>query len=227
MKTYQNGLQRFDYQSTHTYSRPEFKPRVPWEVFGFTQSLLANMEPEDDISQEIVNVTRTVFRDVWDNFYDWENAYCQAAINSLSQQPNAICRASRSIIPNTKELTTQSIHTLHASPKPSEEGQVTELTCRDYRGESFIVSPTMITADVVSVLEFFPYPEYESVTPASRSIFHGDDAEAMPFIPYPEDPTFDFFDHTFEYKTFAWQEGFQDPDSKLIYQDLYFYLDWS
>lgn len=193
------------------------KRRVVEANSAFTSFKISEMDSEEDIPQESVNLTRTVFRDVWNNFYDWENAYCQGVINSLSQPSGAArgsCDFFRSADSSAEKPMTQSTNKLHA-PQKSSEVQVTEVTCWDHRRRSSM-SPTRITADVVSIPEFSPYLEYESVTPTSRSIFQGDDDDSMAFIPYPEDPTFDFFDHTYEYKTFSWQDKFHDPDSTLV-----------
>lgn len=173
------------------------------------------MESGQDISSNAIDQTRTVFRQVWKDFYDWENAYSQGAITSLSQSSGRFRGSSgiaSSIGQSGVDLTTRSVDPSHA---PQESSQ-TQLTRWDYTSGSSTVSPTKITADVVSVLEFRPYLEYESVTPTTRSIFHGDDDSSMAFIPYPEDPAFDFFEHTYEYKTFAWQVKFHDPDSELV-----------
>ncbi|KAI0643504.1 hypothetical protein C8Q79DRAFT_1024750 [Trametes meyenii] len=60
------------------------------------------------------------------------------------------------------------------------------------------------------------YPAYESCTPLSQNILHGDDSHFMPFLPYADDPNFDHQDHALEYKKLAWHEGYRGPDTLEI-----------
>ncbi|KZP28321.1 SET domain-containing protein [Athelia psychrophila] len=73
-----------------------------------------------------------------------------------------------------------------------------------------------ISVDVIAVPEPPSLMHYESSTPASRSIFHGDDDNSMAFMPFPNDPKFDSLEHSLHYKTLSWQDKFDDPDVDLI-----------
>ncbi|KAI0708772.1 hypothetical protein C8T65DRAFT_650065 [Cerioporus squamosus] len=61
-----------------------------------------------------------------------------------------------------------------------------------------------------------PYPSYESCAPINANILHGDDPNYLPFIPFADEPTFDFRDYVYDHKGLAWQEGYRDSDVLAI-----------
>ena len=67
-------------------------------------------------------------------------------------------------------------------------------------------------ADVTTLTEFAPCPDYESCTPMPANVLQGDDSDDMPFIPFADDPKFDSVEHCKEYSRFAWQVINVDPD---------------
>ncbi|KAJ6479302.1 hypothetical protein C8R47DRAFT_983573 [Mycena vitilis] len=63
---------------------------------------------------------------------------------------------------------------------------------------------------------FPPLPAYEYWTPSARNIFHGDDPDDLPYIPFADDPTFDHAKFLREYSTFSWDEPPVDPDLEVV-----------
>ncbi|KAJ7629113.1 hypothetical protein FB45DRAFT_920000 [Roridomyces roridus] len=60
-------------------------------------------------------------------------------------------------------------------------------------------------------------PEHEHCTPSNRNVFVGDDPQAMPFMPFLNDPTFDHDAYADEHKTYAWEpELTVDPDVDAV-----------
>ncbi|KZT18932.1 SET domain-containing protein [Neolentinus lepideus HHB14362 ss-1] len=57
---------------------------------------------------------------------------------------------------------------------------------------------------------------YESNTPSLRNMFHGDDPDNMPFMPFADDPSFDGGEHQRHYKTLSWQNVLFDPDLHIV-----------
>jgi hypothetical protein len=133
--------------------------------------------------EETTVLVRTVFESVWTEFHSQCQAYSRKMIESLT-------------VPEF----------------PVSSQQIDEQFLND--------SPTVWLPDSTQEMEytvsepfFSPHPPYECCTPCTQSILHGDDPEAMPFIPFADDPKFDHLEHTLHYKRFAWQS-----DSK---HDLY------
>jgi len=67
---------------------------------------------------------------------------------------------------------------------------------------------------------FPPYPSYNACTPISRSIMVGDDSDKLPFIPFADDPTYDYRLDIENHSYFAWPNltRTQDPDSNYLYE---------
>ncbi|TFK49251.1 SET domain-containing protein [Heliocybe sulcata] len=84
----------------------------------------------------------------------------------------------------------------------------------DYNG----TNADLLRAEVLTIPEEFnPFVHsYESNTPASHNIFHGDDPDDMPFVPFADDPFFNAIEHQRHYKNLTWQEGLLDPDLNII-----------
>ncbi|KAF8970309.1 hypothetical protein BDZ97DRAFT_1652502, partial [Flammula alnicola] len=57
-----------------------------------------------------------------------------------------------------------------------------------------------------------PYPPYDSCIPISRNIMRGDDPDYLPFIPFSDDPTYDYTYDNDHHKYFAWHKPDRDPD---------------
>jgi histone-lysine N-methyltransferase EZH2 len=55
---------------------------------------------------------------------------------------------------------------------------------------------------------------YEICTPAARNIKVGDDPDQMSFLPFADDPAFDWEPYNKEYGSFAWQHFQLNPACK-------------
>ncbi|RPD55634.1 SET domain-containing protein [Lentinus tigrinus ALCF2SS1-6] len=62
------------------------------------------------------------------------------------------------------------------------------------------------------LISSFAYPEYESCTPAIRSISSRRDQQILEFIPYADEPGFHGAAYSALYDTFAWQTSWYDVD---------------
>jgi hypothetical protein len=160
------------------------------------------------------DVVRSMFRQVWKDFYDWERVYCQSIIEFSAFSSNS-ARSSDNIIPSRNLSASRSrTKTIRPPPQPSLHTiDPVEITILDYTQGKFPVE-TRAMVEVVNVPNVPTPPVYESVTPATRSIHQGDDDDSMAFVPYSDDPTFDALDHTLQYKSFSWQDRFCDPDGE-------------
>jgi hypothetical protein len=166
--------------------------------------------PSDFLDQKNVKLVRSTFKTVWTEFYAWEQVYSQDAIDSLA-------------IPLPVPIATSSFESLQISePSRNKPG------LRRSAGETLTVSDCSssrprherISVETIICDAFDPYPPYESCTPCTTSIFHGDDVDDMPFIPYADDPDFDIVDHMGEYPRLEWQDkqkNVQDPDCEQIH----------
>ena len=65
---------------------------------------------------------------------------------------------------------------------------------------------------------FPPYPSYNACAPLSKNIMVGDDSDKLPFIPFADDPTYDYDSDIGNHSYFAWPNLTQDPDSNHLDQ---------
>jgi hypothetical protein len=129
--------------------------------------------------EETAPLVRNVFRRVWTEFYRNEVTYSRNCIDGL------ICpRPTKPLPPlnlSDSELSTSTL------------------------GNWDAWDAAELYEDIPTDTPFAPHASYESCTPAPQCIFLGDDPEVMPFIPFADDPRFDYIDNTTFYDGFAWQ----------------------
>ncbi|KAH9895569.1 hypothetical protein C8Q73DRAFT_688489 [Cubamyces lactineus] len=147
-------------------------------------------------------VTQT-FKEVWKEYYRWETVHSAQVLRSLAaktpEEPVGIC----SLIGESDD---------DLSEAATDGGSFGRFQLVDDKWDSTIRQAEL----VVDSSHVTPYPPYESCTPITHNILHGDDSNFMPFIPLADDPTFDHRDHVCEYKAFAWQQAYRDPETLEI-----------
>ncbi|THV03667.1 SET domain-containing protein, partial [Dendrothele bispora CBS 962.96] len=63
-------------------------------------------------------------------------------------------------------------------------------------------------------------PDYECCAPTAMSVLVEDDSHYMPFVPFADDPSFDFKSHVEQYKYIAWEHrDFSDVDMETVVYD--------
>ena len=155
------------------------------------------------------NIVKKQFEDVSREYYAWEQIYCSEKIASLCVPTpvvgsitdfNVHLDAPRETHPETSSVSTAGQEALFARYIVHDNGTS---------------EADLVHADVINIIATppTPYPSYESCTPTSRNILHGDDPPAMPFLPFADDPSFNPTDYMLEHTRLAWQEGYRDTDS--------------
>ena len=156
------------------------------------------------------NVVKKQFEDVSREYYAWEQTYCSEKIASLCVS-----------IPVVASITDFNVH-LDASRETHPETSSVSTAGQQALFARYIVHDNgtsgadLVHADVINIIATppTPYPSYESCTPTSRNILHGDDPPAMPFLPFADDSSFDPTDYVLDHSRLAWQEGYRDTDSR-------------
>ncbi|KAF9442123.1 SET domain-containing protein [Macrolepiota fuliginosa MF-IS2] len=143
------------------------------------------------------------FRSCWESFYGWKQTHDVENLSSLmrdvditddpaSPQPTLDIENSK---PQDPYAPTFSVAEYNSDGEPAENYTL--------NSEDFEIEPIQ------------PHPNYASCTPISRSIIVGDDSNYMPFIPYSDDPEFNYEAQIEHYGYFAWQI-LPDPDLEVI-----------
>jgi hypothetical protein len=170
--------------------------------------------PNVDSLAETVDLVCRVSETVSSEFYAWDINYCQETLRSL------LVKA-----PTSHRYPTKDTEVAHAQkarkgkgrsrPKRAEEEfEILEIT----DGPEGCTS-TIVPVEVVELDEALkPHPSYEACTPLMRSICVGDDPHLMPFMPFSDDPEFDYMSYNEQHKFFLWQIPNRDPDcAHLLY----------
>lgn len=147
----------------------------------------------------------SVFREVWVEFYAWEQQYSQDLIQSLAAKEPLSSTA----------WDDHSEHPAHPSDSDTEEFSIWEYDADDICGIEPIKHASYNCTEV-AVMRFKPHPRYQSCTPISSSMRRDVLYDYLaPFAAYADDPGFDLDEHLHGFEdSFSWQTDFKDPDRK-------------
>jgi histone-lysine N-methyltransferase EZH2 len=165
----------------------------------------------DSLAQTADLVCR-VSETVSSEFYARDINYCQETLRSL------LVKAPASPRYPTKETEVAHAQTARkgkgkSRPKRTEE----EFEILDITGGPEGCISTIVPVEVVKLDEALkPHPSYEACTPLMRSISVGDDPHLMPFMPFSDDPEFDYMSYNEQHKFFLWQIPNHDRDCAYL-----------
>ncbi|KAF5318589.1 hypothetical protein D9619_010990 [Psilocybe cf. subviscida] len=129
-------------------------------------------------------VVARIYAQSWADYREWSAKNADGVLASLSTRQNT---------------------PLPPLPAQSAPTQLTstewEITDYDTQETYFLPAEDVIISDLV-----LPYAPYECCTPATRNILVGDDSDHLPFIPFSDDPKYDWPFDTNEHKYVAWAE---------------------
>jgi histone-lysine N-methyltransferase EZH2 len=100
----------------------------------------------------------------------------------------------------------------------SQPPQFEAFTIHEYETTNNFSLPSVreTKALVLNADPFPPYPSYNACAPISRNITVGDDPDKLPFIPFADDPDYDYDLDIEHHSYFAWPNLTQDPDSNHL-----------
>ncbi|TFY52764.1 hypothetical protein EVG20_g10413 [Dentipellis fragilis] len=178
-------------------------------------------------SPEFADRVRAVFRQVWDDFYAWEERYSQETLDGL-MKPVKPVDSEIYLKPNDAALSLDALDDtmLDESIMDDNDNDGSRSNDADFLAvTSFSTNPerppkthhlqfTDVAIDAGLIPE--PYSEHESCAPITRSLFTGDDANDIPFVPFADDPSFDHLQHLAHHKRLKWQNPVRNTDVELI-----------
>ena len=149
----------------------------------------------------VVETVLSVYKSVWEEYSLWSDQHNASTLELLNAPfRNAPCWNLDGENPDLS---------FHGST--SGNSQLFTSTSFDSDGNTIEIA---VAVTSLTLAPFQPYPPYESCTPISRNLMVGDDSDALPFMPFSDDPTYDFNFDIEEYKYFLWQQEEIDPDCK-------------
>ncbi|KAI5121113.1 hypothetical protein M0805_002786 [Coniferiporia weirii] len=156
------------------------------------------MSSSSDSEESVANITslvRSVYCDVWGEFYVWDQAYSESTLHSLRRNDSdtALLKDASSIEPQGIDTVTPNTFISNWEFPPGSEGPI-----------------------IVKAPKLEPTSSYESCAPMSRNSFVGDDPDELRFLPFPYDPKFNLIGYQSHYRSFEWQHRTLNPDLETI-----------
>ncbi|KAI9463465.1 hypothetical protein HD554DRAFT_1314714 [Boletus coccyginus] len=163
-----------------------------------------------------------VYKDVWNEFYDWEPGYCVEILGTVTQSLLAskrqVARVARAMVARLLDDALQ-----HSIPKRMVDADGTDSVVmsvthfdasaghRGVHGRTTDVSIPVFTIDA-----YPPHPKYESCPPVSRSVLvDGAQEHILAFLPYADDDRFPAQEYQARFEILEWETPF-DPDVEMI-----------
>ncbi|KAH0587994.1 hypothetical protein H2248_006737 [Termitomyces sp. 'cryptogamus'] len=160
-----------------------------------------------------IYLVKSVYQTTWNDFYDWEQAYCLQTLRSLARVPPQDASYSGEKNLNGVDTYSRSL-ALRRSQVSDYDYEI--FTVIDYSVDGEAETAALPVVTVKGTRPFEPCAPYEICTPVNRNISVGDDSHYMPFIPLIDDPTFNALRHAEDYNYFQWQMPHRDPDLEAI-----------
>lgn len=145
-----------------------------------------------------------IYRDLWTEFYSWEQEFCRQTLEGLSK-PSVHPRS----LPHDKiSGYERSVIFL------SSEQEI--FTYEDISPDSTVIVKFTVfpNPNIVETNNLEPSAGYTACTPISTSLVLKDDASSLPFVPYADDPLFKLGGYLTHFGWFTWQYDLHDPDRK-------------
>lgn len=182
-------------------------------------------ESDETRLKETKELVRSVLKDVHEEYYEWEQEDCTAAIAALTviDEEDVVDESTSSL--TRAESYTESWSSAEASVKMS--NAIDQQNVYFYSGnhttddpEDEFIAPiftqTTQAPCIVQAPPLTPCAAYDFCTPSSRSMHVGDDSSALQFIPFPDSTLEEMLDYAQMHKHFAWQMEHTDTDREQI-----------
>ena len=162
-------------------------------------------DDSEDIQIEKYVTGSRIYRDLWTEFYSWEQEFCQQTLEGLSK-PRA------GVPPRSLPHDGTSIYELPVLSS-SEEDLFTyeDISLDSTVTVKFTLSPN---PKIIETRNLEPSAAYTACTAVSTNIFLQDDPASLQFAPYADDPLFELDEYLSSVGWFIWQYDLNDPDRK-------------
>jgi len=156
----------------------------------------------------VVGLIKNIYRQVDLEYSSWSEEYCIQAIQNLRQTPRPLPPLQQS----------SGVYNPAAHDNENNDNM---FTITDFGKDCESTSSSSLPATTIAVGKVFrPYPPYDSCAPVSRNLMVGDDPDYLPFIPFLDDPAFEYSKYLEEYKYFRWQSE-SDSDCRRHFYLVY------
>ena len=170
------------------------------------------VRPRMDSDAGHQNLVLQIYRSVWEEYSEWSNKCRTTTLESLAASYPKLDLQTYFEFKETESASEASL----AADDDDIHFTVYEFNIDGLTTDEYLISGKSLSVDQ----DFRPHPPYESCTPISRNLMVGDDPDYLPFIPFADDPKYDFRLDIEEHHYFRWHQPFLDPDCRhyvLIY----------
>ncbi|KAK1227020.1 hypothetical protein PQX77_009982 [Marasmius sp. AFHP31] len=143
-------------------------------------------------------LVESTYRDAWARFYEWDEEDSKNTIRSLrasSTRPNGL--------PAHMHDEPRSESGLRSSGSPLSEETFSVVEYDEQNGSETVTVGRIQGKDAIH--EIHRNLSYDSCTPISRNIHVGDDSDTLAFLPFADDPTFDWKDFVDQHAYCSWR----------------------
>lgn len=157
---------------------------------------------DEDIQIEKYLTGSRIYRDLWTEFYSWEQTFCQQTLEGLSKPQAGV----------------------HPRPLPHDRTSIYELPVASEEEDIFAYEDISLDSTVIVKFTLSPNPKvietrnlepsasYTACTAISTNIFMKDDPAILPFAPHADDPLFELDEYLRGVGWFTWQYDIRDHD---------------
>ena len=170
-------------------------------------------DDSEDVQIEKFLTGSNIYRDLWTEFYNWEQLFCQQTLEGLSK-PHA------SVHPRSLPHDGTSIYELPVFSSSSPEDD--SFTYEDISLDSTVITKFTLSTNpkIIETQSLDPSAGYTACTAISTNTILKDDPATLPFAPHADDPHFQLDEYLAHHDIghdvgwFAWQYDLNDPDRK-------------
>ena len=195
------------------------EPGSPTSTTPTATSVLPSEDPSSQSPSDLKQLGRTVYKDVWNEFYDWEPGYCTDILGTVTQSLLAskrqVARVAKAMV---ARLLDDDTHRERIPKRMADETDTVVMSVTRFVASAghrgLHRRTTDVSIPVITVDAYPPHPKYESCTPASRSVLVDPAQEyTLPFLPYADEDRFPTEVYLAKFDILEWETPF-DPDGE-------------
>jgi hypothetical protein len=173
-------------------------------------------DPSSRSPSQLQQLGRTVYKDVWNEFYDWEPGYCADILGTVTQ---SLLASKRQVARVAKAMVARLLDDERVPKRMADGTDVVVMSVTRFDaspGHRGVHRRMMdVSIPVITIDAYPPHPKYESCTPASRSVLvDGAQGHTLSFLPYADDDRFSAQAYQAKFELLEWETPF-DPDGEL------------
>ncbi|KAF8588187.1 hypothetical protein K439DRAFT_1630029 [Ramaria rubella] len=154
---------------------------------------------------------RTVYQEIWHEFYDWEQEHCRQTLASLGSSSS-----SSSVADAPPKLPTQPVSEDLCTPTDQSTSQEIDCYRVQYYFDSDASTTETLSCSSYSCTTLEPVKPYEACTYSHKNLYIAEDyCEKLPFMPFADDPSFRAVEFFELYDSMGW-DARKDPDIDII-----------